>query len=689
MDDPFFDDTAGGIVMTQDAGSAKFDGMPRSAISTGLGGSILSPGRMPEELLKYIEHPFIRKGDRIESPILKDEDTLSKILSIIRDRTNVDFTCYKPNTIVRRIERRISINQIEKIEDYIDFLSQSCQEAMTLHKELLIGVTKFFRDAEVFDAVRTKVIPKLCEQGGAHLPLRIWSVGCSTGEETYSLAILFREYLEEAGLSMDVKVFATDIDKESIEYAGVGLYPESIVADVSPERLKRFFSRKDGGYQINEKIRRMVVFALHNIINDPPFSRMDLISCRNLLIYFQPVMQKKVLSSFHFALNRGGCLLLGNSETIGDLTSVYLPVDSKGKVYQHKDSFKAGQFPPALTHTFRRDTSSLKVNPAAPHKVYSLEDVELYSAEDAKDQRIRDLEQELRYTRENLQATIGELETSNEELYTVNSEYQKKIDELTELNNDILNLLRNTSIGTVFLDNNLHIRKYTPAVSPVMNIMDMDIGRPVHHISHNFSCDGFFDDIGEVLRTLVPRQLEVQTKNQTWYLIKVIPYRTLENAVGGIVITFIDINERKQFEEQLRRERDLLIRVLESSPVGKVMVNREGKVTFANRRAGDILGLDKAMMIRGIYTMPAWRIFDAKGARLSDDKDPFKLIIGTKLPIRDYVYFMEGADGRRLRLLLNGAPEFDERGEVTGAVFSIDDITDAINDTCWRKAGAE
>jgi len=322
---------AGGMVMVQDETTAKFDGMPKSAIATGLVDYILPPEKMGYQLISYAQHPFIAKNEKSDKESLEDEDTYSKILSVLRTKIGVDFTYYKPNTIVRRIERRISVHQIDNIDNYLALLLQSPSEVLVLYKELLIGVTKFFRNTEAFKALEENVLPELFIGKSLSEPVRLWDVACSTGEEAYSLAILLREYMDKNNIIHDVKIFATDIDKEAIEYANAGVYPESIVADVSEERLKAYFRKKGDVYRVNENIRQMVIFATHNIINDPPFSKIDLISCRNLLIYLQSVMQKKVISAFSFSLIHNGFLFLGSSETIGDLGNYYEAFDNKAR----------------------------------------------------------------------------------------------------------------------------------------------------------------------------------------------------------------------------------------------------------------------------------------------------------------------------------------------------------------------
>lgn len=821
---------AGGMVMVQDDQSAKFDGMPKSAISTGLVDYILSPDNMPEQLLRYTNHPYIAKPERKErEATIEDEDTLSKILALIRTKTGTDFTYYKPNTIVRRIERRISINQMDSIDSYYEFMQKNLTEATTLYKELLIGVTKFFRDTEAFDILVEKVLPKVFQNKSGTEPIRIWDVGCSTGEEAYSLAILLREYMDTVGKHYDVKIFATDIDRDSIEYASAGIYPESIAADITEDRLKRFFRKVDDKFKINESIRQMVIFATHSIIKDPPFSKIDMVACRNLLIYLQPIMQKKVMSAFSFSLTPNGFLFLGSSESVGELSNFFSSFSNKWKIYQSKDGSKppivsdyyipvhnrrginlqrrdalitkdhnaemlydkiqANLFkdyvPPAiivdenyeLLHVYNDVNKFLKVpvgkvnlnvmnmiNPGlsialgtAIHKAlkdrkeivykeltfsidekpYSItmsvkpfqeertqknfilivfeehsfvertgENVEEFVIDSKINQRIEDLGLELKYTKESLQATIEELETSNEELqatnqeliaaneelqstneelqsvneelYTVNSEYQNKIEELTELNNDINNWFSITNIGAIFLDLNLRIRKFTPGVIRFVNLIDNDLGRPITHISYNFYYPNFFTDIEEVMKTLQPKETEVQTPEGSWLLMKLLPYRTIENAVKGIVITFINITEIKSAEKRLAMETDLLMRVLDHNPIGEVMLDKFGKITFINKKAESLLNVKKSNALNNDFYHSDWKVLDFQGNEISEEKRIVSLILKIKKSVYDAKERILKQNGDEMALLISGSPIYDENRDVNGAVLSFIDYKENL-----------
>ncbi len=329
---------AGGMVMVQDETTAKFDGMPRSSIATGLVDFILPTHKMPEALLNYIQHPFIKKSKASENILEKDLDSLTKITLILRDYSGIDFSYYKEKTVLRRLERRISINRFNSLDQYLIFLSESDGEKDILFRELLIGVTSFFRDPEAYKSLEENVLPNLDynKQSG----IRVWSAGCSTGEEVYSIAMLLLEYMNKNNIECDLKIFATDIDKHSLEVAGQGFYPESIVADIDPALLAKYFTRKENGYLIDQAVREVVVFATHNLLKDPPFSKLNLLVCRNLFIYLKPDMQQKILHMFYYALNSNGFLFMGGSESIGEMSDAVSLIDNKWKIYKCREGFK-------------------------------------------------------------------------------------------------------------------------------------------------------------------------------------------------------------------------------------------------------------------------------------------------------------------------------------------------------------
>lgn len=713
---------AGGMVMAQSEESARFDGMPRAAISTGLADFILPPDEMPAKLLSFIRHPYAPKTDRPQT-LLSDEDGLTRIFALLRERTRVDFTFYKPSTVVRRIERRMTVNQIHDLRDYVKFMESYSDEVMALYRELLIGVTSFFRDREVFDELEAQYLPRLFERVERR-EVRFWVAGCSTGEEAYSLAMLSRDVLEGMGKRLDVKVFATDLDRDAILRASSGIYPESIAADLSQKFLARYFHRRDDHYQIDRSIREMVVFAQHNLIKDPPFTNIELVSCRNLLIYLQPVLQRKALELMNFSLNPQGILLLGSSETTGEVADLFETLHQKFKLYASKgkrrpssggpefsmtpevrpwqsrtramggqwlrgheeermlDRFLqslAGDYVPlavvvnnqmevlhilgdpegylrlpsgkvqnditkiavkdlaipiatGLQKVFktgeelkytsirlqnRHETRSIQIRirqlpgkrgqeplavlfieeSAAPLlKGVSSVSGQVFDVSQEAEQRIHDLEQELQFSRENLQATIEELETSNEELqatneellasneelqstneelqsvneelHTVNAEHQSKILELTELNNDLDNLMASTQIGTLFLDENMAVRRFTPEIRRLLKILDSDIGRPVNHLVHMLAHVDLFALIHEVARTGKVQEQEIRTQDGSWFLMRILPYYVSMATVSGVVLTFIDIGLFKTMQDALSDRETRLNSLYRAAPEG-------------------------------------------------------------------------------------------------------------------------
>lgn len=346
----------GGMVMVQNPASTEYDGMPRSAIATGLVDYELPPAEMPAQLIAYVAHAFGRPPLPATGPTTKAESAMRKVFVLLRAQTGHDFSQYKPSTIHRRIQRRMAVHQVETIDGYVKFLQQTPVEVEALFRDLLIGVTSFFRDPEAFQAVEQQAIPKLLAGRAPSDLIRVWVPGCSTGEEAYSIAIVLQERLEELKQGHKVQVFATDIDAQAIAVARTGMYPSSISADVPPERLARFFAAEPGGiYRVSKGIRDMLVFSEQDMIKDPPFSRLDLISCRNLLIYMGAELQKKLIPLFHYALNPGGLLFLGTSETVGEYGELFSVLDRKAKVYQRREDLHGarraarglGTIPPA------------------------------------------------------------------------------------------------------------------------------------------------------------------------------------------------------------------------------------------------------------------------------------------------------------------------------------------------------
>jgi len=722
----------GGMVMAQTPNSTEFDGMPCSATATGLVDFELAPAAMPAQLMAFAAHPFGNPAESAPVPSPRTESAMKKIFILLRAKTGHDFSQYKPNTIHRRIQRRLAIHQIETVDGYASYLQQTPAEVDGLLRDLLIGVTGFFRDPEAFKTIEDRIIPMMFAGKPAGAGFRIWSAGCSTGEEAYSIAILLQEHQEALKQSYNIQVFATDIDKQAIATARAGVYPASIAADISPERLSRFFTAEEGGsgYRIHKVIRDMLVFSEQDLIKDPPFSRLDLISCRNLLIYMSGDLQKRLIPLFHFALNPGGILFQGTSETVGEFGDLFAVLDRKSKLYQRKEDVHGTQraalvkvLPPmvamSMARTPERTATSVKqplrelteqallqqvapaaalvnaqgdilylhgrtgmyleLNPgeaainnilkmareglrheltAAMHRAVGMKEIvrrqnlrvktngdftpvnltirpvavnpgatqeeslflvileeapqpdepvgdsspgngdhssdtdarivalkqELRAKEDylkasneeleTSNEELKSSNEEMQSVNEELQSTNEELETSkeelqsvNEELATVNAELQTKVADLSRANNDMNNLLAGTGIGTVFVDHQLRILRFTPSATRIINLIPGDIGRPVGHLVSNLvGYDSLVADVQSVLDTLVPKDVEVQTAEGKWYEMHIQLYRTLDNVIEGAVITFVGITELKGMEAALQGSEHLFQQFAASLP---------------------------------------------------------------------------------------------------------------------------
>lgn len=703
--------------MAQNLESTEYDGMPRNAIATGLVDYILPPAEMPAHLIAYATHAFGKGNLQQAMPLTKAEDALKKIFILLRSQTGHDFSQYKHNTIKRRVDRRLAVHQIADLGEYVRYLQKTPVEVESLFRDLLIGVTSFFHDPEAFAELETKAIPRLFADKPAGAVVRVWICGCSTGEEAYSIAILLQEQMDKLKKHYMLQIFATDIDSRAIDLARSGLYPASIAADISPERLTRFFTMEADGcaFRINKGIRDILVFSEQDVIKDPPFSKLDLISCRNLLIYLNSDLQKRLIPLFHYALNPGGTLFLGTSETVGEFVNLYSVLDRHAKLYLRKEDpsnvfrLPVGRFIPSITYEgmdqkrlgqqpgggkvslretterilleryapvsvlvndqgemlyihgntgrylqlatgdpninilkmaregLKRDLTialhsvvkdkkpverpglRVKINgdfsgvnltvlpvPATPGSITGLnlylvileeiqvkehdlpasiiemtpplETAEKVEAGDefygltasaiitalkqelqTKEEYLKSANEELETSNEELKSANEEMQSVNEELSTVNTELQTKVFDLSRANNDMNNLLAGTGVGTIYVDFELRIQRFTPSVTQVINLILSDIGRPVGHIVTNLV--GYLtlvDDVKSVLETLTPKEVEVQTNEGVWFLLRIRPYRTLENVIEGVVITFFDISEIKQAREALQNANDKL-----------------------------------------------------------------------------------------------------------------------------------
>jgi two-component system CheB/CheR fusion protein len=737
---------AGGMVMVQSESSALFDGMPRSAIGTGLADFIAPPEEMARLLLSYVKHPLNATERGLSRGKSNNETLMQRLIAHLRERHSVDFSCYRPATIDRRIERRMTVNQIGSLRDYIQHLETSPRESDLLFSDLLICVTRFFRDREAFDILRDKVIPAIIDGAAAGEQVRVWVPGCSMGEEPYSLAILFSECMEAKGKSVDVKIFATDIVRDAIETGSQGVYTPSMVADIPRPLLAKYFTEGPKGYTVNTGLRRMVVFARHDLLKDPPFTKLDLISCRNLLIYLHQGMQAKVLAAFHFALKPGGYLFLGSSESLGDLQERFNNVSIRHKIYQKRpgshQSFvdprsipawrpampsgplttgrlarqidvkasveaickevmedyapacivvdehhevlylfgNAGTYlshppgtptnnllkltaktlAPALApalHRAARDASdityekvrfrqdgqarvvSLRVRPlrqqvtnGQTYLVFITDrtndatpgaSVEMVEFDETASQRIRELEQELTYTKESLQATVEELETANEELqasneellaaneelqstneelqsvneelHTVNSENEHRIVELLELTNDINNLLAATNVGTLLLDETLRIRRASKAMGELTPLTDADVGAPIEVLDRLLGTTTLSQLARAVQANGQPAETEIELPGPRHLLIRMAAYRTEINSIRGIVVTLIELTRQRTVESQLAASQALSDAILNALPARVAVLAPDGTIIRVNRAWEDFARVNGGM----------------------------------------------------------------------------------------------
>ncbi len=735
---------ANGIVVVQDPASAEYDSMPRSAIASVLPDIVAPPQELAEKLIGFLKHLPLVQHD-IEDDT-KDQSSLEKIIILLRSFTGNDFSQYKKSTMYRRIERRMGVHKIDKIATYVNLLQENPKEGEILFKELMIGVTNFFRDSKVWEKLEQEIIPAMIDKQQENTVLRAWVPACSSGEEAYSLAIVFKEALAKINprKNISLQIFATDLDADAVEAARKGHYSVNIEVDVSPQRLSTYFAKsEDEGYRVTSEIREMVVFAQHNLIMHPPFINIDIISCRNLLIYLNVELQKKILGLFYFSLNNEGVMVLGSSETLGTMGNHFEPADHKLKIFKcaanavapdllnfpssfsrakpvvkekpkTKDSppniqtladqFLLQQFtPPGVLvndngdilyingrtgkylepaagranlnifpmlreglrqefHLAFRKVLEKKESLVLPHlkvgtngdyqtlnisikyidkpgtlngnlmiiftDVPDVVDVKPRSkpmGNTVKSDRETELEKELQYNREKMQSTMEEMQTSqeelkstneelqsaneelqsaneeltsskeemqslNEELQTLNAELLAKVEDYTRVDNDMKNLLNSTDIATLFLDKELNIRRFTIQATKLFKFKKSDVGRPFTDQSSDLDYPDMADDAEEVLRTLILIEKQVPGKDGKWVSIRLMPYRTYDDRIDGLVITFIDISELKRVEEQCRESSQIQNLLLNTTEDLVIKLSTDWEIVEFNPEAEKFFG---------------------------------------------------------------------------------------------------
>jgi len=818
-----------GIVVVQEPGSAKFEGMPRSAIESVIAHIVAPVEELPVKLMEYLNSiPMVKEEPLINN---KNKSNIEKIIILLRDHTGHDFSMYKKNTLFRRIERRKAVHQIDKIHNYVRFLQENPQEIDILFKEMLIGVTNFFRDMPVWDKMRDDILPQMINELSDGYMLRAWVPGCSTGEEAYTLAIVFKEAMEKLKKQkkISMQIFATDLDADAIDRARKGIFPPNIATDVSPSRINRFFSAESEGYRINATIREMVVFAPQNVIKDPPFTKLDIISCRNILIYMEPELQKKLINLFSYSLNTNGILMLGTAETLGTHNENFKEISTKLKIFRrssintqselmdfpsaykinvetvagkkaHTRIFeniqvmtdqlllqyftpasvlvnesgdiiyitgRTGKYlePPAgkanwnihvmaregLRHelpgmfrkamqnhepvvmkniTIRINGGKLTIDvivqrlekPEAlkgliivvfqeTHHIPTLEKTDMNKVKGTKPAKQKELEmelqksyedlqslreemqtsqeelkstnEELQSTNEELQSTNEELTTSkeemqslNEELQTVNAELQNKVVEYARANNDMKNLLNSTAIATLFLDRDLNIRRFTDQATHIFKLRNTDIGRPFTDIVTDLVYPEITDHAMEVIRTLASIETAIATNDKRWYNVRIMPYRTQDDRIDGLVITFTDITTAKNMEQDLMKNEERYRELLTNINMGIIVFAPDFSVTMNNPRALELFGLERNQKINLLQNNIRWDAGSKKDNPSLAIKSVVEMIITGKKPITNQIMnvIKPGTDDTVL-FMINGFPIFNSKYEISEIIISFTDIS--------------
>ena len=820
-----------GIVVVQDPETAKFDGMPQSAVNAVIVDILAEANELPEKLitlLKYIP-TTVQKPD-IDT---KSKSNIEKIIILLRTQTGHDFSLYKRNTLFRRIERRMNVHQLEKIDNYVRFLQENPKELDILFKELLIGVTSFFRDTAVWEKLKKSVLPNLFKELPNGYVLRVWVTACSTGEEAYSLAIIFKEAYDEVkkDKNLSLQIFATDIDSDAIEIARKGFFNPNIAADVSPERLSQYFTKEDPGFRVNTSIREMVVFAPQNVIKDPPFTKLDLLLCRNVLIYMENELQKKLMNLFYYSLNTNGIMILGSAENENSQNNQFTPIDAKLKIYKRSETSITKEildFPSSFAHNRRRPDEEIKpvkiteniqtiadqillqrfspasvlinsngdilyitgrtgkyLEPAsgkANMNIYSMAreglshelpgairkakqsfepvvlrglkvgtnggtqiiditlqhidkpdvikgaimliftdvavspkpirrkptkrtqnssnheqeiELELQRANEelqstreemqTTQEELKSTNEEMQSTNEELQSTNEELTTSkeemqslNEELQTVNIELQSKITDFMVSNNDMENLLNSTNIATLFLDKELNIRRFTNQLTKLIKLRQTDIGRPFTDMVSDLQYPEITDHANEVLRTLMYKEKDIATHDHRWFTVRIMPYRTLDDHIDGLVITFIDNTDRKQIEQKIKDNEERYRGLLQNLDAGVIVHAPDTSIVMNNSRASELLGLSESQMKGKEAIDSVWKFVTEDNTPLPLKDYPVNRIISSKKPIQNQILGIRQPKSKNIVWVsVNGFPIFDSKGNVSEIVISFIDIQES------------
>jgi two-component system, chemotaxis family, CheB/CheR fusion protein len=809
---------AGGLVISQDLESAQFDGMPRAAIETGAVHHSLPPQDMPRMLLDH-ERNRARSSTRADADEQSASRGLDGVYRVLETEFGIDFNHYKPSTVTRRIERRLSLAQSPNVDEYLERLRSERDELDALYRDLLIGVTRFFRDPDAFDLLERRILPELLTREAGSAPLRLWVAGCATGEEAFSLAILVRELMAIHG-ERPVKIFATDVHRGSLDRAATATYDQDAISNVSAERLARWFIQNGSTYQVVPELRQMIVFAQHNVISDAPFTRLDLITCRNLLIYVQPAAQQRILSLFHFALNQRGVLFLGPSETLGPLADgfeivdkhwqlyrkaggVRTPVDvrqqpalsvtdgrvavppvvpaarhSLGQLLSVYDALLEETMPPSLIvndrgelvhalggaarflrvrdgrqslhvqdladadlkmilasgikralgervpvvfngvrvqaddHLYRVTVRLIVGRPTSPrHLLVSFESQEperrpasappiQIDVDQVSQQQLAALEAELGTTKESLQAAIEQLEANNEELqasneemqtsneelqstneelqsvneelYTVNAEYQRKIAELTELTNDMDNLLASTEIGTIFLDGQLRIRKFTRQAAGAFGLLAHDIGRPIELFAHKMRYPELVADLTRVLTSGHTIERDFVDPHGKSFFLRLLPYRA-KGAADGVVLTLIDVSGLKAAEDALFHERYLLNSLLRSVPDAIYFKDARGRfIRFNHAMAARVDIADPADAIgKTVFDLPD---HDAAMALHREDE----AVLRSGKPQHYRLEPRRASNGTEAWDMVTRLPLVDRDNAIVGVIAIFRDVTEQV-----------